>query len=102
MSDALRLGRASRPPYIREARDRFAHPGRRVPIPGQPTFTQWIRQNLGISARHVRRLLAAAREPSDWPCDDEMERTPKQQKRDEAMWQANRLAHAVETMRLTH
>jgi hypothetical protein len=31
-----------------------------------------------------------------------MERTPKQQKRDEAMWQANRLAHAVETMRLTH
>jgi hypothetical protein len=88
--------------YIREARDRFAHPGRRVPIPGQPTFTQWIRQNLGISARHVRRLLAAAREPSDWPCDDEMERTPKQQKRDEAMWQANRLAHAVETMRLTH
>jgi hypothetical protein len=51
--------------YIREARERFAHPGRRVPVPGQPTFTQWIRQNLGISERHVRRLLAPPKEATD-------------------------------------
>jgi hypothetical protein len=49
-------------PYLREARDRYAHPGRRVPVPGQPTFAQWIRQNIGLSDRHVRRLLAAARQ----------------------------------------
>jgi hypothetical protein len=81
--------------YIREAHDRFAHPGRRVPIPGRPTFTQWIRQNLGISGRHVRRLLAAAKEPAGRSPEDEMEQTPKQQKRDEVMWQAGRMAHAV-------
>jgi hypothetical protein len=72
--------------YIREARQRFAHPGRRVPVPGQPTFTEWIRQNLGISDRHVRRLLAAAKEPADRFREDELEQTPKQQKREEVMW----------------
>jgi hypothetical protein len=40
-------------PYLQEARARYAHPGRRVPVPGQPTFTEWIRKNLGISDRHV-------------------------------------------------
>ena len=82
-------------PYIREAHERFAHPGRRVPVPGQPTFTEWIRQNLGISARHVRRLLAEPKEPANPSCDDEMEQTPKRQKRDEMMFQAGRMAHAV-------
>jgi hypothetical protein len=81
-------------PYLREARARFAHPGRRVPVPGEPTFGEWIRQNIGISGRHVRRLLAAAKEPADRSREDELE-SPKQQRRDEAMWQASRLAHAV-------
>jgi hypothetical protein len=81
--------------YIREARDRFAHPGRRVPVPGQPTFTQWIKQNLGISDRHVRRLLAAAKESTDHNDDEDMEQSPKQERRDEALWQAGRIAHAV-------
>src|SRR5271169_5593166 len=27
-------------PYLREARDRFAQPGRRVPVPGTPTWTE--------------------------------------------------------------
>jgi hypothetical protein len=82
-------------PYLREARSRYAHPGRRVPVFGQPTFTQWIRQNLNISDRHVRRLLAATKEPTDYSLEDGMEQTPKQQKRDEAMWQASRIAHAA-------
>jgi hypothetical protein len=82
-------------PYIQEAHARYAHPGRRVPVPGEPTFGEWIRQNLGVSDRHVRRLLAAAREPTDSAQEDDMEPSPKQRKRDEAIWKANRLAHAV-------
>jgi hypothetical protein len=81
--------------YIREARERFAHPGRRVPILGQPTFTQWIRQNLGISDRHVRRLLAGPKEPAGRSPDAAMEPGSSQWKRDEMMWQAGRMAHAV-------
>jgi hypothetical protein len=81
--------------YIREARERFSHPGRRVPVPGQPTFTEWIRQNLGISDRHVRRLLAGPKEPADRSREDEMEQTPKHQKRDEQMWRAGRIALSV-------
>jgi site-specific DNA-cytosine methylase len=50
-------------PYLREARKRFAQPGRRVPVPGRPTWGKWIKQNLGISDRHVRRLLANERGP---------------------------------------
>jgi hypothetical protein len=81
-------------PYLREARARFAHPGRRVPVAGQPTFGEWIRKNLAFSDRHVRRLLAAAKEPTD--CSgEELEEIPKHQKRDEALWQASRIAHAV-------
>jgi hypothetical protein len=49
--------------YIAEARKRFAQPGRRVPVAGKPTWGSWIKQNLGISDRHVRRLLAGEREP---------------------------------------
>jgi len=72
--------------YIREARNRFAQPGRRVPIAGQPTFTQWIKENLGISDRHVRRLLAAA---------DPTQKLKKQQRRDATYDMAVTMAHAV-------
>lgn len=48
--------------YIAEARKRFAQPGRRVPVPGRPAWGEWIRQNLGMSDRHVRRLLAEQRD----------------------------------------
>lgn len=81
--------------YIREARERFSHPGRRAPVPGRPTFTEWIRQNLGISDRHVRRLLAGPKEPADCSLEDAMEPSPSQVRRDEMMWQAGRIAHAV-------
>lgn len=72
--------------YIREARNRFAQPGRRVPIAGRPTFTQWIKENLGISDRHVRRLLASA---------DPTQKLKKQQRRDETLDMATTMAHAV-------
>jgi hypothetical protein len=50
--------------YIAEARKRFAQPGRRVPVAGKPTWCEWIETNLGISDRHVRRLLAEYKDPS--------------------------------------
>lgn len=72
--------------YIREARNRFAQPGRRVPVAGRPTFTRWIRENLGISDRHVRRLLAVA---------DPTQKLKKQQRRDATYDMAVTMAHAV-------
>lgn len=81
-------------PYLREARARYAHPGRRVPVSGEPTFGEWIRQNLGVSDRHVRRLLAAVKEPTDFS-RGESEQAPKQQRRDEVMWHASRLSLAI-------
>jgi hypothetical protein len=50
--------------YIAQARKRFAQPGCRVPVEGRPTWGRWIKQNLGISDRHVRRLLAEYRDPA--------------------------------------
>ena len=29
-------------PYLAEARRRFAQPGRRVPVPGRPTWGEWV------------------------------------------------------------
>jgi len=73
--------------YLREARNRFAQPGRRVPIAGRPTFTQWIKENLGISDRHVRRLLAPAPNP--------LQHLKKKQRRDELLSSAIEMAHAI-------
>jgi hypothetical protein len=50
-------------PYLREARDRFAKPGQRVPIPGNPTWTEWVERNLGVNIRTVQRTLAEPKEP---------------------------------------
>jgi hypothetical protein len=46
-------------PYLREARNRFAQPGRRVPVPGNPTWTEWVHNNLHITVRRVQQLLSA-------------------------------------------
>lgn len=71
--------------YLREARNRFAHPGR-VPIAGRPTFSEWVKQNLGISDRHVRRLLATA---------DPTQKLKRQRRRDATLDMAVTMAHAV-------
>ena len=49
-------------PYLREARRRWAQPGRRVPVPGRPSWTEWITQNLHVTPRRVQQLL---NEPSE-------------------------------------
>lgn len=46
-------------PYLREARNRFAQPGRRVPVPGNPTWTEWVQCNLHVTVRRVQQLLSA-------------------------------------------
>jgi len=45
-------------PYLREARRRWTQPGRRVPVPGRPTWTQWITENLHVTPRRVQQLLS--------------------------------------------
>jgi hypothetical protein len=40
-------------PYLREARDRFSQPGRRVPVAGNPTWT-------GMGRKEPRRSPSAA------------------------------------------
>jgi hypothetical protein len=49
-------------PYLREARRRWAQPGRRVPVPGRPSWSEWITQNLHVTPRRVQQLL---NEPSE-------------------------------------
>ena len=50
--------------YLAEAHKRFSQRGRQIPIPGKPTWGEWIEANLHISDRHVRRLLAVHRDPT--------------------------------------
>jgi hypothetical protein len=49
-------------PYLREARRRWAQAGRRVPVPGRPSWTEWIVQNLHVTPRRVRQLLSEPEE----------------------------------------
>ena len=52
-------------PYLREARDRFATPGQRVPVEGKPTWSQWVKTNLHVNIRTVQRWLAPPKEESE-------------------------------------
>ena len=52
-------------PYLREARHRFAQPGRRVPVLGNPTWTEWVQTNLHVTVRRVQQLLSEGAEPHE-------------------------------------
>jgi hypothetical protein len=52
-------------PYLREARDRFAKPGQRVPEEGNPTWTQWVKANLTRDIRSVQRWLQVPKPKSE-------------------------------------
>ena len=82
-------------PYIREARARFSQPGRRVPIRGKPTFTAWIQTHLGISDRHVRRILAAAGSATDIATARALVGAKDKKRRDELRTLTIRLACGV-------
>ena len=45
-------------PYIREARDRFSKPGRRLPVDGEPTWSEWVEKHLPVGMRRIQQLLA--------------------------------------------
>ena len=49
----------------RTSRDRFAQPGRRVPVPGNPTWTEWVQTNLRVTVRRVQQLLSEGPEPRE-------------------------------------
>jgi hypothetical protein len=46
-------------PYLLDARRRFAKPGQRLPVEGEPTWTQWVKTNLRVDVRTVQRWLTA-------------------------------------------
>lgn len=52
-------------PYLRGARGRLAQPGRRVPVPGNPTWTEWVQTNLHVTVRCVQQLLSTRAEPRE-------------------------------------
>jgi DNA (cytosine-5)-methyltransferase 1 len=52
-------------PYLREARDRWAQPGRRVPVPGKPTWTEWVETNLHVTVRRVQQILSEGARPGE-------------------------------------
>jgi hypothetical protein len=45
-------------PYLRLANKRFAQPGRRIPIPGKPLWSEFCRKELGVHIRTVQLWLA--------------------------------------------
>lgn len=52
-------------PYLREARERFGAPGRRLPVEGKPTWSEWVQMNLHVHIRTVQRWLAPPREQAE-------------------------------------
>ena len=52
-------------PYLREARDRFAQPGRLVPVQGSPSWNDWVETNLHRTVRRVQQLLSEGTEPRE-------------------------------------
>lgn len=79
-------------------------PGRKLPVEGQPTWSQWVSMNLNVHVRTVQRWLA--------PPKEKVEKKPKVRKqrgvrptvplRDwpEAQRKANDLLLAVKRLRL--
>jgi hypothetical protein len=45
-------------PYLLRAHKIFSQPGRRVPIKGFPSWTEFCQRELGVSIRTIQRLLA--------------------------------------------
>lgn len=82
-------------PYLREARARFSQPGRRVPVRGKPTFTAWIQTHLGISDRHVRRILAATSGTTDIATAQALVGAKDKRRRDELRALTIRLACGI-------
>ena len=55
--NAIQVVREFRP-IIEVCRDELSQPGRRVPIEGKPTWTEFIHETLGFTARRMQQLLS--------------------------------------------
>jgi hypothetical protein len=47
-------------PLVMVLRDEFSQPGRRIPIQGRPTWTEFVRSTFGFSVRYMQQLLGAS------------------------------------------
>jgi hypothetical protein len=52
-------------PYLLEAHSRFSQQGRRTPIPGFPSWSEWVRINLHVHIRTAQRWLAPPKEETE-------------------------------------
>lgn len=52
-------------PYLLEAHSRFSQQGRRNPIPGFPSWSEWVRIELHVNIRTVQRWLAPPKEETE-------------------------------------
>ena len=50
--------------YLQEAHDRFCKQGRRIPVPGNPSWTEWVERCTGYSVRSIQLWLATSRKIS--------------------------------------
>jgi hypothetical protein len=78
-------------PYIREARKRWGKTfqGRRVPVPGKPSWTEFCEQELGVSVRTIQKWLAE---------DDEEKAAAKKHVRDK--YDSSDIAHLEKVVRV--
>jgi hypothetical protein len=87
-------------PYLLEARNRFAKQGQRVPVEGNPTWTQWVKANLQVNVRTVQRWLAGPTAKALPPKKEKQLRAVKSLKDwPAAMHSANDLVKAVQHLR---
>jgi hypothetical protein len=52
-------------PYLIEAHSRFSQQGRRIPISGFPSWSEWVRINLHVHIRTAQRWLTPPKEASE-------------------------------------
>jgi hypothetical protein len=64
--NALQVVREFRP-LIEVCRDELSQPGRRVPVEGKPSWTEFITTTFGFSARRMQQLLADSNLPRTSP-----------------------------------
>jgi hypothetical protein len=78
-------------PYIREARKRWGKKfqGRRVPVPGKSSWTEFCEQELGVSVRTIQKWLAE---------DDEEKAAAKKHLRDK--YDSSDIAHLEKVARV--
>lgn len=58
-------------PYVLELHSRFAKQGRRMPIEGNPSWAEFVRETFGVSDRYLRKLIKLWTTPETESEDDQ-------------------------------